>query len=470
METIRDTDIPLAPTESIAQSSAKMGKAPIPKLLLGMAWPIILSMIVQAVYNIMDSVFSARIPGQGEAALSALGYTYPIQMLMIALAVGTGAGMNALISKRLGQRRVADANIAAGNGFFLLILSSLLFVGIGFVLPRFMMRLFTNDAEIIELGATYLRICCVFSMGLFMQIGMERMMTAQGKTVYAMVIQMVGAVINILLDRVFVLGWWFVPAMGVAGAAISTVVGQILAMLFCLPLVLGKKHEVRMQLRYFRPQWKVIRRIYRVALPSIVMQGIGVAMLLGVNWVLSAYGSIAAAVFNVYYKCQSLVFMPAFGITHAAMSIFAYNFGAKQPKRIMRTFWVGVLYATVFTGIGLLVFQFFPEPLLATLFDAQGELLRIGVVAFRIISICFLPAAVSIVAGTLFTSLGKATNGMWISLIRQLVVLLPVAFLLSRIFQTVNAVWWSYPIAEAFALGLSIWLLFREKKRVIDLL
>ncbi|MCL2672648.1 MAG: MATE family efflux transporter [Clostridiales bacterium] len=456
--------------EENARHSAKMGKAPIPRLLLGMAWPIILSMAVQAVYNIMDSVFSARIPGQGEAALSALGYTYPIQMLMIAIAVGTGAGMNALISKRLGQRRVQDANIAAGNGFLLLILSSLVFVGIGLLLPRFMMRLFTQDAEIIELGAIYLRICCCFSIGLFMQIGMERMMTAQGKTIYAMVIQMAGALINIALDRVFVLGWWFVPPMGVAGAAISTVVGQILAMLLCLPIVLGKKHEVRMQIRHFRPRAKVIGKIYRVGLPSIVMQGIGVTMLLGLNWVLSAYGSVAAAVFNVYYKCQSLVFMPAFGITHAAMSIFAYNYGAKNPKRILRTFWVALLYATVFTGIGLLVFQLLPEPLLATLFRAEGELLRIGTVAFRTISICFLPAALSIMAGTLFTSLGRATHGMWVSLIRQLVVLLPAAFLLSWIFKSVTAVWWSYPIAEAFALALSIWLFLREKKRIIDVL
>ena len=450
-------------------ASAKMGNQPIPKLLLSMAWPVILSMIVMATYNIVDSAYVARIPGLGEAALSALGLAFPIQQLMVAFAVGTAVGMNALISKRLGQKRVLDANIAAGNGLLILMLTSLAFVAFGLTMPRFLVRLFSADETIIRLGTDYLRICCCFSMGLYIQIGFERLMTAQGKTVYAMILQLVGALSNIVLDRIFVLGWRIVPPMGVAGAAIATVMGQWLAMFLCMPLILGKRHEVRPQLRLFAPKKWAIKKIYRVGLPSITMQGVGVIMLLGMNWVLSQYdGNTAAAVFNVYYKVQSLVFMPCFGITHAAMSIFAYNFGAKRPDRVLRTFWVSVLYSGIFMLAGLLIFQLIPGPLLSTLFKAEGDLLTLGVAAFRTISICFLPAAVSIISTTLFTSLGRATYGMWVSLIRQLIVLLPMAFLLSYLFKNVSAVWWAYPIAEFFALLLSLGIFFRVKKTVID--
>ena len=439
----------------------KMGVMPVGKLLANMALPMIISMLVQALYNIVDSIYVSQV---SESAVTALSLAFPIQNMEIGFAVGTGVGINAMLSQSLGRKDFEHANRVAGNGALLMISSMCLFFLFGLfgVRPYFEMQ--SAVAETVEGGIAYSRICCVFSLGVFIQVLTERLLQATGRTMHTMIIQSTGAIINIILDPIFIHGWFGLPAMGIAGAAIATVIGQSIGA--CLGIFINLKYntDVQFALRYFKPVLPVIRSILSVGVPAIVMNGISSVMNFGMNQIFQAFNETATGVFGIYYKLQSFFFMPLFGINNATISIIAYNYGARKPQRIIQTLKYAVAVALSIMITGFLAFQLVPQLLLG-IFNPSEEFLAIGVTALRIISIHFPVAAVCIVAGACFQALGNGIYSTITSLCRQLVVLLPAAYLLS-LTGNVNNVWWSFPIAEVMsALVTSILFirLFRAK-------
>lgn len=440
----------------------KMGVMPVNKLLLNMSLPMMISMLVQALYNIVDSIFVSRI---NESALTAVSLAFPIQTLMIALGGGTCVGVNALLSKSLGERNFEKANKTADNGVFLAVLNFGIFFLIGIFLtgPFYLSQ--TKDAQIYEYGKQYLTIVCCFSFGIYMQFIFERLLQSTGKTFYTMITQGVGAIINIVLDPIFIFGYLGMPRMGVAGAAIATVIGQIVAAILAIIINLKKNTEIQLSFREFRPDSKIIGQIYQVGIPSIIMQSIGSIMTYGMNQILLAFTATAATVFGVYFKLQSFIFMPIFGLNNGMVPIVAYNYGAGQKDRLMKTVKLSVVYAIALMLIGVLVFQTFPDKLLL-LFEASETMLEIGVPALRIISIHFLLAGFCIVMTSLFQALGNGIYSMIISIARQLAVLLPSAYLLS-LTGTVKNVWWAFPIAESVSFALSIFFFLRIYNKII---
>lgn len=442
----------------------KMGYMPEGRLLFGMSLPVVISMLTQALYNVIDSIFVTRL---SEDALTAVSLAFPIQMLMIAVAVGTGIGMNALISRRLGERRFEDANAAAGNGLFLMFVSSMVFLLFGlFGVKPFFDAFVSESPAIRDMGMDYLSICCVLSFGIFLQMGAERIMQAQGKTVFVMLMQITGALVNIVLDPILIFGLCGFPRLGVAGAAYATVAGQFASMILSFVLVFCTRHDVRLRWRYVRPNGAVIRQIYAVGLPSIIMQSIGTVMNLIMNALLIAYTTTAVAVFGVYFKIQSLVFMPVFGMTGAAMSILAYNYGARCKRRMERTFRLMLLSSLVIMALGMLCFQLFPAEIFS-IFDASAEALRIGIVALRTISPGFVLAAVSIACSILFQAVNRGFYSMILSLSRQLFVLVPAAMLLSLFTHDLDRIWLAFPIAEVACLIISLCLLRRVNRTIL---
>ena len=439
----------------------KMGVMPVGKLLANMALPMIISMLVQALYNIVDSIYVSQV---SESAVTALSLAFPIQNMEIGFAVGTGVGINAMLSQSLGRKDFENANRVAGNGALLMIFSMCLFFLFGLfgVRPYFEMQ--SAVAETVEGGIAYSRICCVFSLGVFIQVLTERLLQATGRTMHTMIIQSTGAIINIILDPIFIHGWFGLPAMGIAGAAIATVIGQSIGA--CLGIFINLKYntDVQFALRYFKPVLPVIRSILSVGVPAIVMNGISSVMNFGMNQIFQAFNETATGVFGIYYKLQSFFFMPLFGINNATISIIAYNYGARKPQRIIQTLKYAVAVALSIMITGLLAFQLVPQLLLG-IFNPSEEFLAIGVTALRIISIHFPVAAVCIVAGACFQALGNGIYSTITSLCRQLVVLLPAAYLLS-LTGNVNNVWWSFPIAEVMSALVTAILfirLFRAK-------
>ena len=431
----------------------KMGTMPVNRLLLSMAIPMMISMLVQALYNVVDSYFVAQI---SEDALNAVSLAFPVQNLMIAVAVGTGVGINALLSKSLGERRQRRANAAAMNGLFLAVLSCLVFMAIGLTCSRFFFQVQTSQQAIVDYGTEYMTIVCGLSVGLFVQITFDRVLQATGRTFYTMITQAVGAIINIIMDPILIFGLFGFPRMEVAGAALATVLGQILAACLSIFFNLTRNHDIQFQFRGFRPDGRIIARIYSVGIPSIIMQSIGSVMVFGMNKILISFTTTATAVFGVYFKLQSFIFMPVFGLNNGMVPIVAYNYGARKPARIMKTIKLSVCYAVGIMLVGLLIFQF-ASPALLRLFQsgesASGDLLRIGVPALRIISYSFLFAGYCIVATAVFQALGHGVLSLVVSVVRQLFVLLPVAFLLSRV-GGLDWVWWAFPIAELVAVVL----------------
>jgi putative MATE family efflux protein len=432
----------------------KMGVLPEGRLLYSMGVPLALSMLTQALYNIVDSVFVSYI---GESALTAVTLAYPIFMLMIAVAVGTGIGINSLISRQLGAKHFEAAERAANNGFFVMLISSMFFVLFGIFGAGPFIAAYTDVAETAAFGATYLSIICTFCFGLFMQVFCERIMQSQGKNLYAMLMQLVGAVINIILDPILIFGLLGFPKLGIAGAAVATVTGQIVAMLFSLLVVFSKKNEVRLKLSGFRPDFKIVRGIYEVGFPTIVLQAIGTVMTLALNAILIVFSETAVAVFGVYFRVQSIAYMPLFGETNAAMSIIAYNYGACNRKRVMRTWKLtlisGMILMLVMTALLLLL----PDQILA-LFNASDDMLRIGRAALTIIPLGLPISVVTICCSVMFQSIGKGAFSMYLSLARSLVVLVPAAWLLARLAGEVTAVWWAFPIAEGLTVIFAVFL------------
>lgn len=440
----------------------KMGVMPVNRLLITMSLPIMISMLIQALYNIVDSIFVAQI---SENALTAVSLAFPIQNLIIAVATGTGVGINAMLSKSLGEQDKKNVDLAANNGLFLALLSSIAFIFLGIFGSRLFFLSQTQIPEIVDMGTTYLTICCVFSFGVFFQITFERLLQATGRTLLTMITQSTGAIINIILDPIMIFGLLGFPKMGIAGAAAATVIGQILAALLSVFINHHMNHEVTVRVRGFRPHGKTIKRIYSVGVPSIIMASISSVMTYGMNLILIRFTETATTVFGVYFKLQSFIFMPVFGLNNGLVPIASYNYGARRPKRINAAIKYSVIYATLLMLIGTVAFLLIPQTLLS-MFNASEKLIEIGVPALRIISLSFLFAGFAIICSSVFQAMGNGMLSLYVSVGRQLVVLLPAAFLLAQT-GVLSAVWWSFPIAELISLALSALFLIHVKRTKI---
>ena len=449
--------------EELILEENKMGTMPVNKLLITMSVPMMMSMMVQALYNVVDSIFVSRIE---EDALTAVSMAFPMQMLMMALGMGMGVGVNALLSRSLREKDYDSVNKAATNGIFLAVCSYIIFLIAGRLLVRPFYVSQIDDANIINYGVTYLTICSTMSFGLYTQVIFERLLQSTGMTFYNMITQMTGAVINIILDPILIFGLMGAPKMGIAGAATATVIGQIVAGTLAIILNLRLNKEIHISFKGFRPDIRVIGQIYTVGLPSIIMQSIGSVMVYGMNRILGVFSSTAVAVFGVYFKLQSFIFMPVFGLNNGMIPIVAYNYGAKNRLRMVKTIKLAVVFAVIVMLIGVAIFEVFPDRLFA-LFDASEHMLAMGVPALRIIAIHFPIAAVCIVIGSVFQSLGNGIYSMINSIMRQIVVLLPAAYLLART-GNVNNVWWSFPIAEIMSLACTLFFLLRINRDIIS--
>nr|WP_325184560.1 MATE family efflux transporter [uncultured Oscillibacter sp.] len=439
----------------------KMGVMPIGPLLAGMAIPMMVSMLVQALYNIVDSVFVARI---SQDALNAVSLAFPLQNLMIAVGGGTGVGMNALLSRSLGEKDQEQADRAANTGIFLFFLSAVIFGVCGFALARPFFLAQTDIAPIVDYGTTYARICLGLSIGIFSQFCFERLLQSTGRTVYSMVTQLIGAVINIIMDPILIFGLFGFPRMEVAGAAAATVLGQIIAAILGLIINLRCNPDIHIRLREIRPHRAIVQEIYRVGVPSIVMQSIGSVMVFGMNQILMAFTDTATAVFGAYFKLQSFIFMPVFGLNNGMVPIISYNYGAARLDRVKRTYKLTAATATVIMCLGCAAFNLFPEVLLG-FFSPSEEMLSIGTVALRVISYSFLLAGFDIIAGSVCQAIGNPVYTLVCSVCRQLVALLPAAWLLART-GILDLVWFCFPISEVVSLVLSIFFLRRTMRRV----
>ena len=434
----------------------KMGTMPVNKLLVSMSLPMIASMLVQALYNVVDSVFVAQI---SENALTAVSLAFPIQSLMIAVSSGTCVGINALLSRSLGEKRQKEANLSAVNGVFLAFVSYLVFALMGIFGSHLFFASQTENREIVEFGTQYLTICLIFSFGIFMEMTFERIMQSTGRTIYSMVTQGTGAIINIILDPIMIFGLFGFPRLGIRGAAIATVTGQIIAMILAVWFNHKKNRDVQLSFKGFKPDGRIIAKIYEVGVPSIVMQSIVSIMTFGMNKILIMFSETAVSVLGIYFKLQRFIFMPIFGLNNGVIPIVAYNYGAGHKKRIMDTIKLSTFIAVGIMLIGLIIFQVFPEGLLK-LFNASDHMLEVGVPALRIISTSFLFAGYCIILGSVFQALGNGVYSLIVSVARQLLCILPLAYVFARV-AGLHAVWYSFPLAELISVTLTT-ILFRR--------
>lgn len=448
-----------------APAENKMGTMPIGKLLFNMSLPMMISMLVQALYNIVDSIFVAKL---SENALTAVSLAFPLQTLLIAVGTGTGVGMNALLSKSLGEKNFKKANATASNAAILYFFSYLVFFILGFTIvrPFYASQIGNADQEIMTLGIEYLSTVMIFSFGLLAQVFFERLLTSTGRTIFSMTSQLTGAITNIILDPILIFGLLGAPKMGVTGAAVATVIGQCVAALVAGFCNHRYNHDVKLKFHGFRLDFHIIGTIYAVGIPTIIMQSIGSVMTYCMNRILIEFSSTATAVFGVYFKLQSFFFMPVFGLNNGITPIIAYNYGAGQRKRMLKTIKLSMLVAFCLTFIGFLCFEGIPQILLG-MFNASDEMLTIGVPALRIIGIHYLIAWFCIVSGTVFQALGKAFFSMIVSIMRQLFVLIPAAYILAKL-GGLHVVWWSFPIAEVISLMVSSFFLVRINRTIIS--
>lgn len=446
------------PEETLREN--KMGTMPENKLLLSMAVPMMISMLVQALYNIVDSIFVSRIC---EDALTAVSMAFPWQNIVISIAVGFGVGINALLSRALGQKNDERVNQVAVNGLLLAGLSYLLVLVAGLIGIRAYMRTQTDIETIVNYGITYLNICILCSFGVFVEITFERFLQATGRTVYSMITQLTGAITNIILDPILIFGLLGFPKLGIAGAAWATVIGQCVGAVVAVMLNHFKNPEVHLRLRHIRPNGRLMGEITAISIPSIIMSCISSLTCFVMNMILIAYSSTAVAVFGVYFKLQSFVFMPVFGLNNGMVPIIAYNYGAQKPERIHKTIRLGMVYAVAIMLVGLLVFQLIPKELLL-MFDASDAMLEMGAPALRIMSLAFVFAGIGIVSGSSCQAFGYSVYSMLISIARQIVVLIPAAYLLS-LTGVLRSIWFAFPIAEIFSLILSLFFLRTTLKK-----
>ena len=445
------------------QEENKMGTMPVNRLLVTMSLPMMISMVVQALYNVVDSIFVSWL---SEDALAAVTLVFPVQSLMIAFGAGLGVGVNALLSRSLGEKNQENVRDSVTHGMMIYAAVYLIFLLIGIFLPRPFMASQTGASGIVSDGAAYLSIVCGCSFGLFGQFLFERLLQATGRTIFSMITQSVGAVINIILDPILIFGFLGAPKMGVAGAAAATVIGQTAAALLAFFFNLKFNSDISLSLKGIKVRWSVFRSILSVGITSVLMQAIGSLMNLGMNAILISFSSTAVAVFGVYFKLQSFVFMPVIGLNNGMVPIAAYNYGAKRRDRLLKTVKLSIVYAVCIMVIGLIIAQLIPEKLLG-IFNASDDMMQMGVFALRIISIHFPIAGISIILSSVFQALGKGLYSLSISFARQIVVLLPLAFLFSRI-GGLNMVWWSYPLAELLSLTLCIFFFARVNRNILS--
>lgn len=453
------------PQTAAASGENKMGTMPVNRLLITMSLPMIVSMLVQAMYNIIDSIFVAKL---GEQALAAVSMAFPVQSLMIAVATGTCVGVNALLSRSLGEQDTEAAQKAAVNGIFLAVLGTAAFALFGFFGARMYFASQTDDPAIIAFGVQYLQICLIFSFGLFLEIVFERIIQSTGRTIYNMFSQGVGAITNIVLDPIMIFGLFGCPAMGIRGAAIATVTGQIFAMLLSMIFNIRKNPDVSISMKGFRPNLPTIKIIYAVGVPSIIMQSISSVMTYGLNLILIQFSATAVTVLGVYFKLQSFVFMPIFGLNNGMIPIIAYNYGARSKKRITATIKISVLIAVSIMLVGFTIFQLLTAQMLL-LFDASDHMLEIGVPALRTISLSFLMAGYCIIIGSVFQALGNGVYSLMTSVARQLLCLLPLAYIFANAFG-LHAIWYAFPLAEIISVVFTTALFIRiYRQKIIGL-
>lgn len=442
-----------------------MGSMKINKLIMTMSLPIIISMLVQALYNIVDSMFVARV---SEDALTAVSLCYPIQMILVAVACGTGVGINALLSRNLGLKKQKEANQVALHGLFLSVVNGLVFALIGILFSKQFLSLFTNNPEILNMGISYMQICMIFSIGVFTQITYERIMQSTGNTVYNMIIQGVGALVNIILDPIFIFGYLGFPKMGVTGAAIATVIGQIVAMILGIVITQYKVKLVQIHPKEFKLNSILIKNIYQIAIPAILMQSIMSFMTVFMNMILVQFSTLAVSVFSIYYKLQQFVFMAVSGITNALIPIVSFNFGAKNKQRILESIRFSLFLASGIMLVGTLIFQLFPAQLLY-LFDAKEEMLAIGIPALKTISISFVFAGISMIIGSVFQAIDHGNKSLVVTLLRQMILLVPLTYILAHLFG-LNYSWWAFVITEVVCCILSaVYLEYVKKKTILTI-
>lgn len=440
----------------------KMGVMPVPKLLFNMAIPMVVSMLMQALYNIVDSAFVGM---YSTHALEAVSIAFPIQNLMIAFATGTGVGINALLSRHLGEKKFEAVDTTANTGLFLAICSYILFAILGLTIVRPFFSMQSDIAEVVNYGEEYLTVILLCGFGIFGEITNERLLQATGRTVYSMITQGTGAVLNIILDPIMIFGYCGMPALGVKGAAIATVIGQCVAFILALIFNIKVNKEVNIRIsKIFKPQLQEIIKIYEIGIPSIIMTSITSFLTVGMNLILKKFSEDAITVFGVYFKLNSFVFMPVFGLNNGMVPILSYNYGAKKHDRIIKTVRLGMSCAVIYMLAGLAVFEIMPDKLLM-IFSASENVMNIGVTALRIIALSFIFAGIGIVSSTVFQSIGNPLHSLLISVLRQLVIILPVAYLLS-LTGSVSNVWWSYPIAEVASFILSVFFLRKTFKKL----
>lgn len=434
------------------QRENKMGTMPMTRLILSMSLPAMFSMTIMAMYNVVDSIFIGNYDQEG---LTALSLAYPLQLFLIAASVGTAVGVNSLVSRKLGEKNFGQANDAATHGLVTCLFTYILFLLLGLFAVRPFMNLFTNDAHTADCGVEYLVIVLCFSVFSIIQVMIEKTLQATGNMIYPMLFQLLGAVVNIIFDPLLIFGIGFFPECGVSGAAIATVFGQFCGMVFAVIVLFAKKHEVKISFKKFKISGSTLKNIYSVGLPSIIMQSIGAIMMLGLNGIfMAAKSAVSVTVFGIYFKLQSFVFMPCFGLNQGVMPIIGYNYGARNKKRVYSALKCGIVIAVIIMSIGVALMWLIPDVLIS-MFGGGEELMSVGVTAFRIISLCFVPAAASIIFTTLFQAVGKGVRSLLMSACRQLLIILPVAFVLS-ITLGVSAVWYAFPIAEICSLLLAI--------------
>ena len=424
----------------------KMGTAPMIPLILKMSLPVMFSMLIQSLYNVVDSIF---VSNYSQKAFTAVNFAFPVQMLMIAVAVGTGVGINSLVSRRLGEKRNDEADSAASHGVVLGIISWLVFALAGIFLTKLFFNMYTDDKEIIENGIAYLSTVMIFSFGVFVEINIEKSIQATGNMIFPMLFQLTGAVANIILDPIFIFGL----KMGAFGAAVATVLGQILSMIFSIIVAIYGNHYIRISLRGFRFSGKTVKNIYAVGFPAIIMQSIGSFMVSILNMILINISQAAVDVLGIYFKLQSFVFMPVFGLTQGLLPIIGYNFGARNKKRMLSAVKIGCVIGVLIMAAGTALFQLIPDKLIA-IYNYSDDMMKIGVRALRTISLCFIPAALGIVFSSFFQGVGSGVRSLFISVLRQLIIIAPVAYYLSQFGEF--AVWYAFPIAEAVSLLASI--------------
>lgn len=445
-----------------ASNSEKLGTMPVGKLLLSMALPMIIAMIIQALYNVVDSIYVAKI---SENALTAVSLAFPMQTLMIAFSTGLGVGINSMVSRSLGEGDHKKAGHVALNGIFLIALVVIGFTLVGIFGSRAFIASQTDIPEIFEGGTTYVSICLILCCFQFFEITLERLLQATGRTLDTMISQGVGAVINIIFDPILIFGYFGFPKMGIAGAAAATVFGQFVACVLALVFNLWHNKELSFSFRGFRPRWSILKLILAIGVPSVIMQAIGSVMIFGMNRILMSFVSTAAAVFGVYFKLQSIVFMPVFGLNNGMVPIIAYNYGARHKDRMVHTMKLAVLTAVVMMLVGLCIMQLFPAQMLL-LFEAEENMLAIGVLALKTLSLSFIFAGFCIVISSVFQALGFGIYSLLVSFVRQIIVLLPVAYLLS-LSGDVNMVWWAFPIAEIATVLCCLLFLRRVNRKVL---